>query len=293
MFRRTNIGLSNLSLFLGVDVVVYVEGGKKNFTIYEIERGEGETGTHDVAFWSILFSHFRPNTTVEIRSIGSKAPLIKIANLIELKLVTNLYVAMDRDYDNYLGRIISSPGVLYTRGYSFENDLWRPDVILAIFQIVCPQFSGCAEVREKVTDSYNLLYKELVRAVRVDIALANGDVGLILSKDPESFIKRRKGNRPHFMTDRLKHVLQSIPRNTKYYCPSGITINVANDCHGSLSKVIGRGILNYVLSLYKVRSIHSDVATGIAITALGNCLSGGDWKEHESYYDSLFSALPV
>lgn len=112
MFTRTDNGLSNRSLFTRSNFTMYVEGG----------GGIPGSGSSDFIFWGDILKTTRPDITLTIKPHGGKPQLEKIAHKVKNGDVTRTIVAMDSDYDLLLGDIIDHPNVLYTYGYSWEND---------------------------------------------------------------------------------------------------------------------------------------------------------------------------
>lgn len=102
---RTPSGLSNLRLFHDVDVVIYVEGGKKSLSVKEIEAGESFTDSIDIKFWERLFAFFAPSRKCHFKAIGSKSAIVPIANEIAAGRVMHSVACMDRDHDEACGKI--------------------------------------------------------------------------------------------------------------------------------------------------------------------------------------------
>jgi len=107
--QRTNYGLNNEHLFYDVSIVVYCEGK------------EIDGHTHDEMFWGRVLSSFGINCVCKSR--GSKTDIIPLALQALQGNVENVAFAMDRDYGDYHGFPIEDRRVLYTYGYSWENDI--------------------------------------------------------------------------------------------------------------------------------------------------------------------------
>lgn len=110
-FTRTDSGISNQYLFYEVDFMVYCEGEPKG----------NETATLDEMFWQRIFSDH--GKKVHCVSKGGKNNLLSEVKKLKNGDIDNVVVAMDRDYDEFLGEMINHPKVFYTYGYSFESDL--------------------------------------------------------------------------------------------------------------------------------------------------------------------------
>lgn len=128
-FRRTNVGLSNQHLFHNVDLVVFLEGGTTSFSKTEAYAGGFTDNTADIIFWQNIFSRFKTKTKIKFRSIGSKNTIKEIAvDIIDGK-ITSVIVAMDNEFDDILKKRLNHPAVVYSYGYSWENDIWCETVI--------------------------------------------------------------------------------------------------------------------------------------------------------------------
>jgi hypothetical protein len=117
-FRRTNAGISNLYLFLGVDAIVFVEGGDTSYSLAELEKGLFNDQAEDLKYWEIIFRTFEPAKTFHLRAVGSKNSLLELADLVSSAKIKRVLVAMDRDFQNLTGELKTGPGVIYTSGYS-------------------------------------------------------------------------------------------------------------------------------------------------------------------------------
>ena len=111
MFKRTKNGLSNENLFYDVEIIIYCEG---------VEL-QGEAKNLDEIFWARVFE--ANGKKVKCKSCGSKSNLELMAECITSNEISNVVVAMDRDYDYYLDKLIDHPQVIYTYGYSWESDV--------------------------------------------------------------------------------------------------------------------------------------------------------------------------
>ncbi|WP_114091497.1 DUF4435 domain-containing protein, partial [Thalassospira lucentensis] len=103
-FRRSNAGLSAIKYFKKADYIVYVEGSS------------------DITFWSKMFKEFRPDLKLSFDDKFGSNNIDPIINDIETGKISGTLVCRDRDYLS-MSRLHYHPHVLYTYGYSFENDL--------------------------------------------------------------------------------------------------------------------------------------------------------------------------
>ena len=68
VFRRTNSGLSNQHLFHKVDIVVFVEGGNKQYNKTQVYAGSYNHETDDIIFWSKMFDQFVSGKKLKFKS---------------------------------------------------------------------------------------------------------------------------------------------------------------------------------------------------------------------------------
>ncbi|NCT76175.1 MAG: DUF4435 domain-containing protein [Chitinophagaceae bacterium] len=127
-------GLSNQHLFHNVDLVVFVEGGNPSLTRQQILNGVYHHETEDIIFWRNIFNVFRKGQAIKFKSVGSKTTIKEIALDIINGDIQTIMVAMDNEFDEVLKLRHNHPNILYTHGYSFENDIWNSAVIKHIIE---------------------------------------------------------------------------------------------------------------------------------------------------------------
>jgi hypothetical protein len=118
MFTRTNSGLSNLSRFHRVDCIVYVEG-----------RGGDER------YWSTIFRLFGPtDTKFKFSSSGDCNAVDSIAEKICTGAVLGSIAVLDADFKVLMGTSREHRSVLYSYGYSYENDMFSMDIAKTLLE---------------------------------------------------------------------------------------------------------------------------------------------------------------
>lgn len=140
MFERTKSGQQNRATFLGADYVCYVEGG-----------GGGDTYAPDVTFWGQVFAITRPDIRVRCVPRGGKPELEALARNIIDKDISKTIVALDSDYDDYIGDKIHDRRVIYNLGYSWENDAYCIDNLHFSYKAIC----HCENVDEQISQFIN------------------------------------------------------------------------------------------------------------------------------------------
>lgn len=132
-FKRTNRGISNQHLFHNVDLIVFVEGGL-SYTKDEVNEGKYNNESIDSVFWKKLFHKYANTKKVKFKAVGSKSTIKEIALDIVNGNITSVMIAMDSEFDELLALKIDHPDVLYTHGYSWENDVWNDQVVHKIIR---------------------------------------------------------------------------------------------------------------------------------------------------------------
>lgn len=180
VFRRSSSGLTNQHLFHNVDLIVFLEGGDISCTKNDAYSGRGRENTEDVIFWEHLFAKFRKGKKIKFKSIGSKTTIKEIAIDIVNGQISNVMIAMDNEFDEILMTRLNHPDILYTHGYSWENDVWNETVICEIIK----ELSGIEIEKSIVSNNFKSFIKNIKVAVYAD--------GYLFNKG-SSFFPRKNG----------------------------------------------------------------------------------------------------
>lgn len=178
-FTRSNSGISNSHLFFGADFTVYIEGGD-SIGLDKVLAGSYTDKTHDMLFWNRVFSKYSDGTG-KFKSVGSKSVLLQLANLIMDGKISNTYVAMDSEFDRVNKKTLTHSNILYTYGYSWENDTWSSDSIISI---VDDLIAVDDDDIDQLTSSYNKFLTQASKYIWADAWL---------SKDKHCFFPKPKG----------------------------------------------------------------------------------------------------
>lgn len=190
MFDRTPQGIANEHLFYNVEFVVYCEG----------REVEDESASTDEAFWNRLFTLYGRN--VKCKSRGSKSSLKQLAHRIVEDRVSNVVVAMDRDYDDFGTMLIDHPQVMYTHGYSWESDSLNG----FDFQLVFSLFVNVHDPHD-FEDRYNCFIERqsriLKRVFALDLKYFNHEQSLFDRNKPMSIVVASKRAEPKINVKKL------------------------------------------------------------------------------------------
>lgn len=162
---RTPAGISNEHLFHNSEAVVYVEGG-------ESSKSTVPAASTDVLFWRGLFDRFAAGHRFHFKPRCGKQTLLKFADKVVDGTITAVIVCMDRDHDHLRGLRAASK-VLYTYGYSWENDVWSIDVIEGAFYTLCGVDRNSVVVRPAISEALAQFARRMRWPVYADVLAAS------------------------------------------------------------------------------------------------------------------------
>ncbi|MEM7691048.1 MAG: DUF4435 domain-containing protein [Pseudomonadota bacterium] len=157
IFERTESGQENRAAFLEVDYVCYVEGG----------GGENDF-SDDVIFWNALFRTLRPDLRIHFLARGGKPQLETRARHILDNDIQSTLVAMDSDFDELLEHKINDRRILYTHGYSWENDILPRSVLEMLYSHKIRATSTPPREAAELDERYDELTRKMLWPVRAD-----------------------------------------------------------------------------------------------------------------------------
>lgn len=171
-FTRTKSGLDNLRLFYRVDLYVFTEGSTLQTRQNDSAHGLAQSANLDIKFWQTIFDIYKPSRTCHFRSVGGKLVLLEIARAIQDHKLQHVVVCMDRDHDARTGKLIQATNVVYTRGYSWENDVWKIDVMRSVHDSLCTAASARQSHKRALSDSMRKFSIRLRRPVELEVRCA-------------------------------------------------------------------------------------------------------------------------
>lgn len=277
-FKRTQSGLKNQHQFYNVDLVVFVEGGDKSFTKEEVFSGLFHDETEDIIYWRNIFLTFRHSQKIKFKSVGSKPTIKEIAlDVIDGKLST-VMVCMDNEFDEILKRRIQHPNVLYTYGYSYENDIWNGEVVKSVIQ----ELSAVKIENYIIEEVFNRFLSHLKLAVYAD--------GYQFKKG-DSFFPRKSGHLfcVNFVTNNIPSIKKSeiikkmgeksISKSSAYAFGSKHKIDTHKFCFGHLlADYCCQIILGYLKNKHNLIAPRKEILYRMALT---------------KYFQIGFTASPV
>ena len=236
MFTRTSAGLANEHLFYGVEYVVYCEG----------QTGQGDIASLDELYWSSVFSQFGKN--IKCKSSGSKPQLESLAKDIISNKVSNVIVAMDRDYSDLLGEELRHPQVIYTYGYSWESDIVLDFSIsnaINLFQTVV----NTSAIELDFSQFRNEQSRKLIRAYALDYKYFRHPNALFNRLKPSSIVSICSEEGPSINVARLLSSAKLMGKFQSGSLPSTIYRSACG-----IRSFFGKSILRLVYRWFEFRS---------------------------------------
>jgi Protein of unknown function (DUF4435) len=282
-FHRTSSGLSNQALFFGVDVVLYFEGGETQYTITDLERDSKPSEDLDTMFWQTVFKVSRPRLRVHFKSVGSKQSILPICQLILGGSVNRVVAALDRDWDHKNGKRLRHPNILYTRGYSWENDVFTKGNLF----ILCGRFALSASkvpaAKAKIGELFLEFEKAFEKLVKWEHALARAGAPPCDRTTIEKAIQIRTPAAPTISRASIARLLwntRQVHRQVKLKC--GVRgVSVDKDFYGHGIEKFSLALFQHICATILNARLTNDVCTRLLIGIFERTLrNGGAANKH-------------
>lgn len=198
MFERTTSGQQNRALFYNVSYTCYVEGG-----------GGNEEQSLDLLFWEQVVGTCRPDLKVKFLPRGGKPILEALAKDIIDQDVKSTLVAMDTDYDRLIGDMIGDPRILYSFGYSWENDVFDRDALIPLIRSLSHRSLLKKSTQDKVLQVINDFSNSAYRVIIADLLALIAKSSVLPRDAPGRIIKAKPGvGTPTFERKELIKLIQ-------------------------------------------------------------------------------------
>lgn len=257
-FTRTSSGLNNQFMFYNVDAVVFTEGGDVSWTFEDIRNNEFNEKSIDILFWKKLFDKFRSELNIKFKAVGSKTTVKTIALEIKSKNLTTVIAAMDTEFDQLHGACIHHPNILYTHGYSWENDVWNKDVVISLLQNI----SGEDIDREIIDNCMSSFENEILEAVYADAHLFGLGDSFLPRKGHLKCIECNKNRSPNVISEFINQLFieKGLDRDQikEYGVKNGIQVN--KNCYGHLLNDFIYHLTRYYIDvILGIKTLHKDL----------------------------------
>jgi hypothetical protein len=267
-FRRTNAGMSNLYLFHGVDAVVFVEGGGEAFTLEQLSQGLYNNQAYDIKYWQIVFGSCAPTKKFHFRAVGSKNSINEIVNLIVANNVKHVFVARDRDFDHLTGILRPSPGIFYTSGYSWENDVWTAPIIFETFRKFSSVPDNEIAAKQLIDSEFANLAAGLRGCVRADAVLSFNKAEPLLRSKFAKIVRPTHNGPPTLVKANARSLVREQRLKIRPHKLKGPSVKVhpLRDCYGHLLETFGYHLLAHALAkLSKLKTLPKELLIPAAI----------------------------
>lgn len=271
-FSRTKSGLSSYHNFFNVEYLIYSEGGKP-----PVANGSNTNWSIDSIFWRGIFERFSPGVKVKIKSMGSKANVTPYAEKIQRNEISNSIAVFDRDYDPYRGEAINHPRVLYTYGYSWENDACQAELLIQALAIIHPNGQLLESDETDIRNRFDFFLKSINRMVFVDLLCGLNKIkgvdrenywALIDTSDPKLYKLRKR---------QFLELIQSIKnrRASPLRYLGNTRISAHTDCYG---KIISRFCYSLYCEYYKKITSQNSIPTHFLERAMAEAIVHADLR---------------
>lgn len=293
-FRRTISGLNNSYLFYSVDAVVYLEGGD-SLTREDVENGKFNSATDDIRFWQALFGFYRPGRRYQFCSVGSKETVKSIAKDIEQGHVHNVIAAMDRDFDNINNRIVSGDNIIYTLGYSWENDAWTPEAVSEAYCMLSGSCkTGIQSVEKSITQYFEECALHIRGAVRADAVLSQNGSSLFCRDSYMRYVEIARSGYPSVNIQEIRNSLKAarVRLGKPVHRTSNFSIKASIDCFGHLFAEFAYRLLKYLLENFnRLPKVPKSYAIPMVVEKFIQLLRDGSLPELKVHYDAAFARI--
>ena len=289
-FTRSNSGLSNMALFHQVDLIVFTEGGCQSYSFEKVIEGKYNDFAVDIKFWSGIFEASNFNKKVQFRGLGSKTATKKICELIVNNKIQNVVVTRDSDLDDFISTKYKSPFILYTKGYSWENDVYHKDIVTEyIKSLLFTQ--NLNNVYQNVLDSsYKIFQRKSKRLLKAELLFRLNGEKLITDCNGDRFI-----NGKSFPKINNKQIINLIrQKKDKIARPAtldGIDLNCCSVTfsYGKLAESLALANISYIVS--KIAKVSTQFPLHIIAAAMIDKFISEYQKAPDQYYSNLIDKL--
>ena len=297
---RSKDGLSNESKFYyGIDIVVHIEGkvGDGENLNQKDKMKKNCSKFSDRHYWEYLFEIYKPKLKCKFKSCGSKEGVQEKAKRTH-QHATTVVVAMDRDFDNIKNTQIKSNNILYTYGYSWENDAWNEySLIDCMYKLLRARRATLKDETNLIHNSFEELFSDLKKFILADLRLVSNDKKAFFNRLKQRYNKYIIFNNKkppkinkQILEDAFKKREEDINKNKKLY------IVTLADCFGHLFQSYVYQLLIYILkSKNKSGNFSKDSANKLIVKSFCKILVNEPNKlcYIDDHYKNEFSRIKV
>lgn len=282
-FLRTNFGLINQSQFNKSEITAYTEGGRKSFSIVQIDKGEFNATSVDINFWKEILKIHGCNRKIYFKAIGSKTSGDELTQRIIDGKVTNTLIFKDKDLDNYLEKYIPHPSIIYTKGYSWENDVFTKENIV---QIISDYIFDEVPLNHKLLIEKNFKDLEKIgdKLLRLELIFRSHGIRFLTNISGEELIKNGEINIDSLIRKIKKIALNNDIQRPFKYIKVRHSFNFYQDCYGKIFESISYHLTVSILKeLIDIKNFSKDIFQRNALRIFFNTLK----ENKDTYYQTV------
>lgn len=288
-FTRTKSGINNSNLFFDSEIIVYTEGGAKSYSFEDVQSGKFNKYSVDIKFWSNIFNKYQFSKKVKFKALGSKTSANKICEMIVNGDVSNTCVTRDSDLDDFTGQKFDSPYILYTRGYSWENDVYQAELVkdqaksLVMGSEIPLEFLAC------IDDAYKNVSHLSKRLLKLELIFRSSGIKLITSCNGERFISKKSA--PTLRLDQVKSLIKEKKEGLNR--PVKIEADLDDICTTSFTygKLLEDLALSLITYIYKKQTKKNTLQKDIIIFSMIERFCNRIDTDQDLYYKALIENL--
>jgi hypothetical protein len=231
----------------------------------------------------MVFGLFAPDKRVYFKPLGSKTQLQPVAELLAAFGIRTALVCFDRDYDHIRG-LLTTPGVLYTYGYSWENDVWSPELIEDLFYTFCDVCRTEAQVGNTISELLSSFEKRVRWFIYADmLAFACGSS--VIPRDGLACVRVQPDQAPEIdrtiLYDRLREVNAARSPNRLRVLPGGFRVRAVRDTVGHVLAYFCFQLLRFLVKSHGGHGLRqSEVIPAAIRLARDQLLANPDLRSH-------------
>jgi hypothetical protein len=288
IFKRTSGALFSLHKFFSVDKVIYCEGGDEEIDFQDIQAGRGAEETGDIRYWQEVTRFLGSSIKYKFKSVGSKTVAIAIAREIVAQQISTIVVCLDRDYDWHLGSKLTGDGVVYTYGYSFENDVISVPALRRLLARLIGRGDATRQLAIALEGDFRKFSKAAAYWSEADISLVAKNKPAIIPKSKPGYCILA-GSTPQIDEAKLRRDLISAGYRRR---PRRVVIMDAKE---GVRHTYGKAVLLFVYAAFMERikkhdrkiTLSKDVFLRLLITETFEAIEVGELPELGAYLSAL------
>ena len=205
-----------------------------------------------------------------------------------------MYVAMDRDHDLLNGKLFNIKGVVYTYGYSWENDVWQPEVIVDVFNTLYTKGTPSHPDIQQLLEIFEKFIEEISTAVCADAYLSEQGISFIPRDKHISCLNIHRNRPPGVNLDKINDLIIKHKIKIKSVKEFGKKkgLDTLSDCYGHLvADFCYHLITHFLKKLSNVHSLIKDVVYSVGIEKYLQNITSNKLSTIQNHYKLLFSRI--